>query len=566
MDKRRIRYNGTYNDKWVKTVHPGLPEDTNPLLLNSAIEELQLFSPMQKYQYFQTGEKYTLYDLHPKYKVISGSLPNISVRLFANIGTAGLRVESEHTNLSFTEMPTHLETVWFFPEEGLGVALYRGVAQFQDSDGLDVKQLLMAYERAEDSPRSIDYYHNVLSLRTNPDTALANLFNESQLIPEKTQEEKQQLQAAIEQERSEKEKKIASLRQHYQQKAMDIVNKNLPENSPGYDDIAANINHPADEQPAYELPEIPAAVLESGDFDLTEFLQKADKLQEQLNAEMQAKQAEMEALADSYAEQYKDDVPVLEETLEQIQQRIANPVFCEAKELKARNSKKNSAAIAMNTSIRQLPSQAVKELAEEHDTDVDKLSENMSEAYDVLMASQKQARLASSVLTRQYQLSDEQQQYARQWVEDLIASEELLAGRDFSGIDLSGIDFSGQDMRDIMLEACDLSHCTFNACRLDGATLVAANIDGACFLSCSFVKANLSRVKGTKASFDSAIFKNSFLIEAEVENSDFSHCHIEHLVATDAHFIKSRFTSATVTQSQFLQADLSFTDWSLAQI
>ena len=330
----------------------------------------------------------------------------------------------------------------------------------------------MAYENTEEKPRSSSYYKNVLSLRTNPDTALANLFNESQLIPEKTEEEKQHLQALIKKEQSEKEKKLADLRKQYQQKAMDIVNDNLPENSPGYSDISANIESPANEESAYDFPEIPAAVLESGDFDLTEFLEKSDKLQEQLNSEMKEKQAEMQTLADSYAEKYKDDVPVLEETIEQIQQRIANPIFCEAKDLKEGCQQENPAAVAMNTIIQQLPSQAVKELADEHDTDVDKLSEKMSAAYDVLMESQKKARLASPVLTRQYQLSDEQQQQARQWVEDLIASEELLAGRDFSGIDLSGIDFSGQDMRDTMLEACNLTACHFNDCCLDGATLV----------------------------------------------------------------------------------------------
>ncbi len=562
MDKRRSGYNGTYNDKWANNIHPGLPEDTNTLLFNSADKALQLQTPLKPYQFFCPGEKYTLSDLHKDKRDISGTLPNITVRIFASI-------DNNTKKSGLTELPTELETVWFFPEEGIGVALYRGVAEVQDSDGLDVKQLLMAYEKPDDLARSVDYYRNVLSLRTDAKTALGHVFNESQLMPEKTEKEKQRIDRLIKKEKAEKSLKIEKLRQQYQQQAMDIVNKSVPKHAPGYSDIAANIDNPdfsgeGDEGP--EIPDIPREILESGDFDLTPLLDATEKLQKKLTKDVEDKQEEMLKLAESYQEKYKNDTPVVSETLEQIQQRINYPIFLVAEDLGNTKTAENPAAVAMNTVMQQLPPQAIEQLAEEQGADVEQLAEKMATAYDLVNSTQKQARLAAPMLTKRYHITPSVQKQARQQVEEILRTQQLLAGRDFSGLDLSGLDFSGLDMRDTLLEDCDLSYCLFKDCRLDGSSLVESELSYTNFQGSSLTKANLSRAKGSHVNFTNSVLDNSFLISTHFDYANFHRIKAENLIATESCFIGGDFSESTVHQAHFLNAELSQSRWSKAKV
>jgi uncharacterized protein YjbI with pentapeptide repeats len=574
MDKRRSQYNGTYDKKWLDKVHPGLPVNTDTRLFNTAPKNQQLQSGLFKSPYFTAGSAYRLTDMHPTKKCLAGTLPDINVRIFAE-----LKREPEN---QFVELPTVLETVWFFPEINLGVAIFRGETEVNDSDGLDVNALLLAYESAKDKPRSVDYYQNVISLRTNIKTAVAHVFNESQLMPEKTSEEIAALDQLIQQDEEEKQQVLQVKRDQCLQQAQDVVNKNLLKGAPGSADIqqalddkqnAALSKNSEAEASEYDIPTIPSAVLASGDFDLTEMIAATDQLQEKLAKEMADKQAELETLAGGYREQYqeKDGSPnkefatvaeeaVIDDTIDDLKLRLLSPVYVMADDLK--QQQQAAATKEIGDIINGLSDAAKKQL-----DDVDNLDPSaLAEAQYKLLIMQRQARQSAQQSNHKKHLSDTLQKQARAWVLEIMESEKSLAGRDLSNINLSEIDFSGLDLRDVMLENSDLSHCDFSQSNMAGAVFTEAVVNSACFNHVNLTQANFSRAKGIATSFSNANIDNSVFTDSEFECADFSHIQGIGLLATTANFTRCDFSYAIIDKGLFNNTTFENSQWQHASV
>jgi uncharacterized protein YjbI with pentapeptide repeats len=570
MDKRRSQYNGTYDKKWLDKVHPGLPVDTDTRLFNTAAKNQQLQSGLFKSPYFTAGSAYRLTDMHPTEKCLEGNLPNINVRIFAE-----LKREPEN---QFIELPTVLETVWFFPEINLGVAIFRGETQVNDSDGLDVNALLLAYESAKDTPRTIDYYHNVLSLRTNIKTAMAHVFNESQLMPEKTPEEIAALDKLIEQDEEEQQQVLQIKRDQCLQQAQDIVTKALPKGAPGSVDIQQALDDKKGatetERSEYDIPSIPSAVLASGDFDLTEVIAATDQLQEKLVKEMADKQVELEKLAGGYLEQYgeksgekgqcvspdKVSEPLIKETLDDLKLRLLTPVYVMADDLK--QQQQAAATKEIGDIINGLSDVAKLQLDDAENLDPSALAE----AQDKLLTMQRQARQSAQQSSHKKHLSDELQQQAKAWVLEVMTSGKSLAGRDLSNINLSGIDFSGLDLRDVMLENSDLSHCDFSKANMAGAVFTEAVVHSTYFNHAILTHTNFSQVKGVATVFTHANIDNSVFSDSEFECADFSHIQGASVVATTAQFTQCNFSYANVDKGLFNNTTFENSQWQHASV
>ncbi len=281
--RERKKYHGSYNQHWVDNIHPGFPEDTHPLLFNQANSSLQEERKRLFGKSIVPGNDYQLQDVHPVEKKIVGKLPDIRVRMFLNKG----EVLDKH-GCEFIEIENHLETVWFFPEVNLGAVIYRGVDKVHNSDGLDVKNIMLCYENQQDAPRSIEYYRNIFALRSNHKHSLAHLFNESQLSPEKTPQEVKRIEALIEKANS--EKTLSPIEAAGRQQARDIIKASVPENSPEAKQLQQALNSSdKEENDEYHIPTIPEELIASGDFDLSPVIEAATKLGEKLQREMKEK-------------------------------------------------------------------------------------------------------------------------------------------------------------------------------------------------------------------------------------------------------------------------------------
>lgn len=164
QDPERQRHAGTYDDRWRKEDWPGLARDLDWRLYNQAPEDQRLDG------WLAGGERYCLEGLDGKPSRIAGRLPAQRVRAFA------LREALQEVTLVF-------DTVWFFPMVGVAACAWRGQLAVDDSDGLDVQTLMLAYEDGDAPALPLAHYAEVLRLRSDPATAPLHAFHESQLAP-----------------------------------------------------------------------------------------------------------------------------------------------------------------------------------------------------------------------------------------------------------------------------------------------------------------------------------------------------------------------------------------------
>jgi uncharacterized protein YjbI with pentapeptide repeats len=168
---KRRRFAGTYDGHWLKTRAPAMPEDVDPRLFLTAPDD-QVFPG-----FLVGGEPYALKGFAADAPEIRGYIPKFRVRGFlARKGKDGAPGE-------LVEIAMRLDTLWLFAGARRGVVIYRGAMPVGDIDGEDLSEAMLAYERADDPPRSLASYVDVWMLRRDPDTAFEHAFSESQLAP-----------------------------------------------------------------------------------------------------------------------------------------------------------------------------------------------------------------------------------------------------------------------------------------------------------------------------------------------------------------------------------------------
>ncbi len=535
---QRSRYQGTYDQAWADNVHPAFPHNTNTKLFNAGAADQQIDG------FFQPGDSYEIKGMHPELPLIKGQLPDVRARVFI----AQLIDGQEQ----FSELETVIDTVWFLPELELGVAIHRGVAKVADSDGLEVKKMLMALEGASDVPRPIDYFEKVMSLRLDPTTGAAHLLNESQLMPQKTAAQVIEVEALYAQAKAEQQQKI----QQYNQARIAALKADNPE--------LADIELPefVDDE---DFPPMPQALIDAGDIDLAPYLENAqkriDQAQAELTLEMAKQQQAVNALIAEQGEQ-----PEAVESFDSMQARVKQVIYVLATDLP------DPGEADQLEWIGKLPPMAI---------DVEKINQ-IRQANQQLLVNRRQSRQQSPVNTVfDLPLPEHGAAQLRSWAIALLDSGVSLAGRDLAGADLSGMDFSGQDLRDIMLERADLSGCNFTDCRLEGAVMTEATLHYAVFVNSNLTQANLAHCRCKKARFNqanltAALVNNAEFISCDLTGAtlnkvqgievDFNHSTLQHVQCESCQFIQCNFEYSdcqhgNISNSIFIEAQLSHANW-----
>ncbi len=117
----RMARMGTYDAAWLRTRWPGVPDDFDWAFYNLA-------QPCQRLPQGIAGdEDFELTNLHPRERHICGHLPGKKVRLFVR------RQEQWREHVS------HADTVWFFPNQLVGLVLWHALAECADESGTDIE-------------------------------------------------------------------------------------------------------------------------------------------------------------------------------------------------------------------------------------------------------------------------------------------------------------------------------------------------------------------------------------------------------------------------------------------
>jgi uncharacterized protein YjbI with pentapeptide repeats len=534
----RRRWIGTYGKAWQALAHPGLADDTDPAFFNAAPLDQRIDG------HFQGGEAYRLEGMHPQRPVIEGHLPELRPRAFV--------LRKGRPSDAAEEVALAFDTVWFFPDLELGVAIHRGETPIDDGMALDVEALMVGYEHVAETPRPLAHYGEVLALRLNRDTAARHVFNESQLTPApdaatraaRAQEE----QAELAQRQARRDERAAALDAELRAAG------GVPAPAP-----------PATDAPS-GLPTLSEVALRRGDFDLGPLLDGAERMADEARARAAARREE--------AARRLAELPAAPPTpAETVQQALA----------RAAGQAAPLATLAELVADGTLPKIDVARLAE----------------------LQRRARLAAPMPTAPTApLSPEAAAAIGQWALERVRAGQPLQGCDLAGANLRGADLRGADLRGALLESSD-----FGGARLDGADLREAALTGATLddthaEQARFEGANLAHTRArravfrgarfsavqagdadwsgadlTGASFEQWVAPNIVLAGANLEATTLSDCVLMHAQAADSRWSRthwrrnvalgadlaaSDFTEASLTRSVLMQCRLADSRWSSA--
>jgi uncharacterized protein YjbI with pentapeptide repeats len=270
-DPGRNVFAGTYDEQWLRTLAPGLPADVDPRLF--------LFAPPDQRldRYLEPGEPYLLRNFARDAPLIQGTIPRLKVRCFVG-----------HDGRLF-ELALRIDTLWLLAGARRGIVVHRGAMPVTDIEGLDVTDVMIAYERVGE-PRDVAHYLEVFELRTNPDTAHKYAFSESQLATPLSPEETARRKAA----RRERalQQAAASRATNRWLLERELVRAGLPR------DLMPELPED-DEEPEFLLP-TPEEIA-SGDFDLADVLDAAEAMTRKAQAELERAASEIAPAAERAA-------------------------------------------------------------------------------------------------------------------------------------------------------------------------------------------------------------------------------------------------------------------------
>lgn len=514
---------GTFDKRWLKRDAPGLAENVDWSLFNRAPEDQWLSG------HFVGGECYRLEGMHPAKPVIEGVLPQTKARAFV--------LREGATPDAAEEVALQLDTVWFFPEHEVGVCIYHGQTDIADNDALDIATVMIGYEHP-DAPKTLDHYREVLALRLDPETAALHAFHESQLAPERSAEESARRAARH------RQKEAAALAK--QQAVLDEMTADFWAQS--------GMQQPPDYVPpkAQTLPleAIDEQDIAEGDFDLSETIQRAKALAEDVKkqgedklAELRARQAELPSppLPDMAAQKtaaFERAGAVAYDLLPpEMQNGAADPQLAEW--------------------------MGALDQAEQSGQPVDPAKcEEARQALQQIPALRRQARHAAPEPTAPAQpLVPEVASWIGEEIRQWAAGGACLAGRDLAGANLRGIDFSGADLREVMLEQADLSGAIFAGANLQGAVLTGATLDGADFSGADLSNANLCKSKGKGICFANANLAHARSIEAVWPQANLGGAVLNGWIALNIDLCGANLDGARLHQAVLMEARADDSSW-----
>lgn len=168
MWPQRARFQGTYDDAWLKNQFPAVASDTNWRYFNVAPED------QQQDQAFTGTESYAFGNMHPTQPHLRGQLPGLRVRAFVTH-----RMGSDE---KFKEIRTQLNTLWFFPDAERAILVFQGMHEIAEDDGADIVHLLSAVEHL-DRPRPAEHYLQVRDKRLDKENGALESLREDDLMP-----------------------------------------------------------------------------------------------------------------------------------------------------------------------------------------------------------------------------------------------------------------------------------------------------------------------------------------------------------------------------------------------
>jgi uncharacterized protein YjbI with pentapeptide repeats len=570
---QRMEKVGTYDQKWLDNLFPGLAEDIDYTYFNAAPPDQWLHG------FFNGNESFEIRGMHPEKPRIQANLPGIKSRCFINQKTG----EGEE----FKEIKTNLDTVWLFPHAEKGIIVWRGVVEIGTDDAEDVLHMLVAYERINDEPRSIAHYKEALLKRLDEETGYLYIIHEKDLIPpgeksglalmmEETNKEDSVLGENLK-KKAEKEKKKAEKKKA---QAMEKAKAAMEKAGLNPDEV---MQQPPPPLPAPEIPAIdptnldPEAIMKFMKDTEADALARKDKAM--ADAMVRKEQAE-KTLKDLCEKQGLDYEKMMEKLKRQKPKR---PVFSADTAIEKLRKAKETVEKQVNEACARLGidyNTAVAQAKEQPDgktspmiemiEKIKKLDPDDPEMIEKLKLAEEKSKEAyiktAHHLPEPEPLSPEESQRLKHEFLTAHAQGKSFEGKDFAGVDLSGMELQNADLRGIYLEGANLSGADLTGADLSGAVLAWADLSGA--------KLNRAKMRETclgSSNLTNTMLKDADLTEGVLSKSNLSHTDFSGTTLDKADLMEATFNNTNLSHTSlkeiiFLETDFSGADFSGADL
>ncbi|WP_396586389.1 DUF2169 domain-containing protein [Bermanella sp. R86510] len=544
----RLKYMGTYNETWLKEDFPGYPKDFSFDALNCAYDD-QRFS-----QELTGGESFSLHGFHHDFTEISGVLPKFKVKSFLvkkGIELADLQ-ESDLEALS-----PKLDTVVFFPNQLMGMLIYRATVKIDSTDGSDYQYLLSAYED-ESTKRSKHDYLNSLVGRIHPELNMRYALTTKDLIPESVpcgmarlmeqdSDPKQLLAEHIEARSQEAyEQGVSDLKEQLeaiiaQQKAQGIDTTMLEQQ-------LKDVGNPTKDEWQLKFEAISDRIA-----PIDEKTGQVDLVRVDFTAF-----DDLSKLSEEYAQFQKDKAKLqLANQVEQAKQNGQEEAAKQLSDMTARMDLPPTLPRPATVDDVVANLQAIQQQSPSQDMDIDAIKVKLEAAFKAQVEGYKMG--AHLMQKGTPPLADKKTIYQQEVIE-LIEKRQSLRFLDLAGLDFSNMNLTGVDFSNCHLEQCNFSH----------ANLTDANLDSAIAAHCDFSYANLDNTNLNNANIGASDFKHATINTKQSQSiecgkSDFSYAHISKLDLSDSLnllevvFYQTEFNNVCLNDATFIETDFNQT-------
>jgi uncharacterized protein YjbI with pentapeptide repeats len=568
---QRMEKAGTYNQKWLEQLFPGLAEDIDWTIFNAAPEDQHIEG------FFNGDEPFEIKGMHPGKPRIQANLPGFKSRCFINRKTK----DGEE----FKEIKTSLDTVWLFPHAEKGIVVWRGVAEIQTDDAEDILHMLVAYERIDDTPRSLEHYREALVKRLDKEKGALYMLDEKDLIPPG---EKSGLAALMEdagkeesalsktmRKKAEKEKEKAEKKKQEAMKQMEELCEKH-----GLDPETVM---PSPTPPPPEVPEIdpnnlnPDEILRLIKQAEADAMAKKEKAMADAMAKKELAEKKIKEICDKQGLDFdkvmaklqaqKPKRPVLsaDDTIEKLK-KAKETVEKQVNEACARLGIDYDTAVAQAKEQPNGKSFPIIEAVER----IKKIDPDNPETLEKLKLAEEKSKEAyrktAHRLPAPAPLSAEEAEGLKNEFLTAHALGQGFEGKDFAGVDLSGMDLKDANLRGIYLEGANLSGADLTGADLSGAVLAWAELSGARFNSAKMKETCLGAANLTNAEIKDADLTEGVLSKGNLTGTDFSGAILDKVELMEATFHNTNLSNTSLNEAIFLETDFSGADFSGADL
>ena len=506
-----------YGAEWLEKRSPGPSVDFDAGFFQLGPRDQQLADR------FRGDETFLIENMHPEKARIDGALPSLAGRVFVTQRNG----EGER----FLEIPTQLETVWFFPHRMRGVLVFRGVLPVAEDDAADLVHLVAGLEE-RGKPKGQAHYARVLAERLDPDDGALLSLADDDLLPA---EEDGWQAAGLPTDMDALTKSRGFMQANMKRKSEKV-------RADARADILERGLSPAD----YGLdtePEEPVIPGIDRPRELLQFVKEQRAQADDERTKAEAKREEAHADARKLAAEHGLDWDAMQKEGE----RSGPPRIGVEKQLA---SMREMLAIAKQGGV-ELPELEAMANDPEHQARLLGLEEQLVDTY----------RRSAHFMPKGKEVSSGARARLREKVVEAREARHRLDDPDLTGADLSGLDLSGMDLTGCFLEGALLVETNLTDATLDDVVLAQADLTGAKLDRASCVGANFGSSVLSKTTFVGANLTRSVFARAQLSDVGLAGATLDEADFFETVMTRVRLSGARGSKLVFLRLDLRDADF-----